>query len=94
MNKVIQAMLYAIVRLPIVRPFAQIDDKKLCLVEESCKICIRFTIKHSLHLLHQIYSDIPVNEQLSIRFVKFIQSLHNSDNHLSKICAQLAIKES
>ena len=28
-----------------------------------------------------------LNEQLSIRFVKFTQSLHNSDNHLSRMCA-------
>ena len=45
-------------------------------------------------LLPEICSDINVNEQLNIRFAKFIKSLYNSNNQLSRLCAQIAINGS
>ena len=44
--------------------------------------------------IHNIAEDHDIKEQLYIRFVKFIQSLHQSSNVISKLCVKLSLRGS
>ena len=46
------------------------------------------------NLLHQICQDIPVHNQICIRFIKFFNAAINSSNSVIKLCASLALNGS
>ncbi len=56
---------------------------------------IRYILKlpYTTHcnLLHLICEDIPVEEQLYSRFLRFLKSLMNSTNAISQLCSNLAL---
>jgi hypothetical protein len=45
-------------------------------------------------LLNEICSDMPVQDQLYVRFINFYKSLINSGNTITKTCAKLALQGS
>ena len=44
--------------------------------------------------IHNKAGDHDIKEQLYIRFVKFIQSLHKSSNGISQLCVKLSLRGS
>ena len=55
-----------------------------------------FNIPYTTHcaLLNEICGDMPVQDQLYIRFINFYRSLLNSNNMLTRACANMALQGS
>jgi hypothetical protein len=55
-----------------------------------------FDLPYRTHsrLLHLICNDLPIASQLLVRFHKFILSLQNTSNSLTRLCQQLALSGS
>ena len=53
-----------------------------------------FLMQHNCALLNEICGDMPVQDQLYIRFINFYRSLLNSNNMLTRACANMALQGS
>ena len=55
-----------------------------------------FNIHSTMHcvLLSEICGDMPVQDQLYVRFINFYKSLINSGNNITKTCVKLALQGS
>ena len=58
---------------------------------KSVRCLLKLPNRTHSYLLPLICDDIPINVQLSVRFVKFFKSLYSSSNHITVLCAKLAL---
>jgi hypothetical protein len=69
--------------------------ERLCITwRKAIRMLLRLPPRTHSNLLPFLCNDAPVQEQLLSRFVKFFQSVYNSPNALTRLCARLALEGS